>query len=358
MYIYLEIQICTASHKSNFSSYRLCFKMESNICLTDQSASASPDFLASGPADGVLEIDVLQQTEASLPQAEDEESYNMIEPPPLDWRSESSSDAASDDLDEPSSLTPLTPPGKNLETASPSDTALLCLNTGEALASLDVKVVGNIGEPVQGVLGEAAKKKEEARAEFLKREREHQEGLSNVKNSTRKEEVGGIDRKSDDDDHNSIHSLLSHLQMMGDEPHPPHHGQNQYSSSSQLDSPAPSLIVDETSTETTGLLFSDSHHRDLQGMLQFTEISTALPPTCVPQRGEVDAVVSVSYSEADAQRFWQSYGNSQQQQQQQQHRKKSLTSLPDDEDTESVWKARDAEHPEEEETAVEREEVS
>lgn len=332
--------------------------MDSNICLRDQSASASPDFLASGPADGVLGIDVLQQTEASLPQVEDEESYNVIEPPPLDWRSESSSDAASD-LDEPSSLTPVTPSGKNLETANPSDTALLCLNTGEALASLDVKVVGNIAEPIQGVLeleelGEAAKKKEENRPEVLKSDREHQEGLANVKNSTKEEEVEGIERKSDDDDHNSIHSLLNQLQLMGEEPHPPHHGQNQYSSSSQLDSPAPSLIVDD-STETTGLLFSESHHRDLLGMLQFTDISTAPHPTCVPQRGEVDAVVSVSYSQADAQRFWQSYENSQQQQQ---HRDKSLTSLPDDEDAESVWKARDAQHPEEEETAVEREEVS
>lgn len=325
--------------------------MDSNICLTDQLASASPDFLASGPA---LRIDALQQTEASLPQAEDEESYNMIEPPPLDWRSESSSDAASDDLDQPSSLTPVTSSGKNLETANLSGTALLCLNTGEALASLDVEIVGNIAEPIQGVLGleelgEAAKKKEEARADVLKSDGEHQEGLSNVKNSTREEEVEGIDRKSVDDDHNSIHSLLNQLQLMGEEPVL----QNQYSSSSQLDSPARSLLVDD-STETTGLLFSESHHRDLLGMLHFTEISRAPHPTCVPHRGEVDAVVSVSYSEADAQRFWQSCGNSQQQQQQ--HGDKSLTSLPDNEDTESVWKAQDAEHPGE--TSVEREEVS
>lgn len=327
--------------------------MDSDICLTDQSASASSELHASGPGDGVLGIDALQQTEASLLQAEDEESYNMIEPPPLDWRSESSSDAASDDLDQ--SLTPVTLSGKNLETALPSGTTLLCLNTGEALASLDVEVVGNIAEQIQGVLGleklgEAAKKKEETRTEVLKSDGEHQEGLSNVKNSTREEEVKGTDMKSGDEDHNSIHGLLSQLQLMGEEPVL----QNQYSASSQLDSPAPSLLVDD-STETTGLLFSESHHRDLLGMLHFTEISRAPRPTCVPHRGEVDAVVSVSYSEADAQRFWQSCENSQQQQQQQQHRDKSLTSLPDSEDTESVWKARDAEHPGE--TAVEREEV-
>lgn len=320
------------------------------MCLADQAASASPDFFASDPADGVLDIDVLRQTEASVPHVQDEESDNTIEPPPLDWRSESSSDGASNDLDEPSSLTPVTPSAKSLETASPSDTALLCLNTGEALASLNVKVVGNIAEPM---LREAAKKKEEVRVEVLQSDWEHQEGLSNVTNSTREEEVKGIDRKSDDEDHNSIHSLLNHLQLMGEEHHPPHRGQNQCSSSSQMDSSAPSLVV-ENSTETTGLLFSESHHRDLQGMLQFTESSTEAHSTRVSQRGEVDAVVSVSYSEADAQRFWQSYGN----RRQQQHREESLTPLPDDEDTESVWKARNAEHPEEEETAAESEEVS
>lgn len=329
--------------------------MDSNVCLTAQSASASPDFLASGPADGVLEIDVFQQAEASLPQIEDEESYNMMEPPPLVWRSESSSDAASDDLDEPSSPTLVTPSGKHLETANPSDTALLRLNTGEALASLDVKIVGNIAESIPGVLGleelgEATKKKEETRAEVLKSDGDDQEGLVNVKNSTGEEEVEEIDRKSDDADHNSIHSLLNQLQLMGEEPHPP---QNQQSCSSQLDCPAPSLTMD-SSSETTGLLFSESHQRDLLGMLQVTEISTAPRPTCVPQRGEVDAVVSVSYSEADAQRFWQSYGNSRQQQ----HRDEASASLPGDEATESVWKARDAEHPEEEEAAVEREEVN
>lgn len=331
--------------------------MDSNICLTSQTASAAPDFLASGPADGALGIDVFQQTEASLPQVEDEESYNMIEPPPLDWRSESSSDVASDDVDEPGSLTPVTP-GKTLETATPSHTALLSLNAGEALASLDVKAVGNIAQPIQGVLGleelgEATKKKEEARAEVLGSDGGHQEGLSDVQNSTREEDGEGIDRKSDDDDHNSIHSLLSHLQLMGEEPLPPRHGQNQHCSSSQLDSPEPSLVVDD-STETTGLLFSEGHHRHLLGMLEFTEISTAPHPTRVPQRGEVDAVVSVSYSEADAQRFWQSYGN----RQPQQHGDESPTSLADDGDTESAWKARDAEHPEEEEAAAEREEVS
>lgn len=350
--------MCTASHESTFSSDRFCFKMDANVCLTGQSASASPDLLASGPADGLSGVDVFQQTEASLPQVEDEESYNMMEPPPLDWRSESSSDAASDDLDEPLSPTPVAPSGQHLETANPRSAASLFLNTGEASASLDVKIVSNIAEPIPGVLGleelgEAAKKKEESRAEVLESDGERQEGLFHVKNSTREEEEEGIDRKSDDDDHNSIHGLLNQLQLMGEEPHPPHHGQNQQSRSSQLDCPPPSLTVD-SSTETTGLLFSESHQRDLLGMLQVTEISTAPHPTCVPQRGEVDAVVSVSYSQADAQRFWQSYGNSQQQQQQEE----SFPSLPGDEATESVWKAREAEPPEEEETAAEREEVS
>lgn len=297
---------------------------------TGRPAPASPGFLASGPADGAL--DVLPQTGASLPQVGDEESYNVMEPPPLDWRSESSSDVALDDLDEPSCLPALTPPGEQAQ--CPSAAALLCLNTDGASASLDVRVGGNIAEPEQEK-GEAAGKMEETRAEVLKSGGEAQEGLAKLKNSTRGEQVEGPGRKSDDDDHHSIHSLLNQLQLQGEERPPPHGGQLQCSSS-----PAPSPTVDE-STETTGLLFSESHQRDLLGMLELTEISAAPHPA---QRGEVDAVVSVSYSEADAQRFWPSYGN--------------ISALPDGEDTESVWKAREEERPEEEETAVEREEVS
>lgn len=303
--------------------------------MTEQSSLASPAFPASGPTDG----DVLQRAEAAPPQV-DEESDNMLEPPPLDWRSESSSDTASpDDLDDP--LAPPNLPGKSLEKASPSGPALLAVSTREGLALLDV------AEPIQGLMGleevvEAAEKEEGATAEVLKSDGEYQD----MKSITREDEV---DRKSDDDDHNSIHSLLDQLQLMGEEPHPPYHGENKYSSSSQLDSTSPSLIVDD-STETTGLLFSESHHRDLLGMLQFTEISTAPRP----QRGEVDAVVSVSYSEEDAQRFWESYGNGQQQQ----HTGESLASAPDYEDTESAWRERDAEHPEEDEAAAEGEQVS
>lgn len=309
--------------------------------LTEQSSLASPAFPASGPVEG----DVLQRAEAALPQVEDEESYNMIEPPPFDWRSESSGDAAyPDDLDDP--LAPPNLPGQGLEKASPSDPALLAVNTSEGLALLDV--AGSVAEPIHGLMGleevvEAVEKVEGATAQVLNSDGEYQD----MKSSTREAEV---DRKSDDDDHNSIHSLLDQLQLMGEEPHPPYHRENEYSSSSQLDSSSPSLIVDD-STETTGLLFSESHHRDLLGMLQFTEISTAPQP----QGGEVDAVVSVSYSDEDAQRFWQPYGNGRQQQ----HGGESLASAPDYEDAESVWRKQDAEHPEEEEeTAAEGEQVS
>lgn len=331
--------------------------MDSNICLTDQSASPSSTFLASSLADGVLARDVLQRTEAALPQVKDEESY-MFEPPPLDWRSESSGDTASpDDLDEPNSLASVAPSCEGLVNTSNRDPALLSLNTSQELAPLDVRVVENMAEPVQSEMrsevDEAGEKAGEAMGEGLTSDGECPEGSSGIKSSTCEEEVDGIDRKLDDDDHNSIHSLLNQLQLMEEESHPSHHGQYQYSSSSQMDSSTPSLILDD-STETTGLLFSESHHRDLQGMLQFTEISTAPHPTRVPQRGEVDAVVSVSYSEEDAQRFWQHYGNGQQHL----HRDESFASQPDYEDTESVWKRQDGEHPDEDNGAAEREQVS
>lgn len=308
--------------------------MDPNICVTDRSASPSSTALASGLPDG----------------AKDEESY-MFEPPPLDWRSESSGDTASpDDPDEPGSLAPVTPSGGGPVKAFNSDPAVLSLNT-------DVRVVGNIAEPGsdgQGAMGSEVDEATEKAGEGLNSDGECPEGSSGIKSDTCEEGVDGIDRKSDDDDdHNSIHSLVNQLQLMEEEPHPPLHGQYQCSSSSQTDSSAPSLIVDD-STETTGLLFSESHHRDLQGMLQFTEIRTAPHPTCVPQRGEVDAVVSVSYSEEDAQTFWQRYGNGQRQQ----PRDESLASLPVYEDAESVWRKRDGEHPEEDDGAAESEQVS
>ncbi|XP_030289334.1 amyloid-beta A4 precursor protein-binding family A member 3 [Sparus aurata] len=336
--------------------------MDSDVCPADPSASPSSDFFcpASLPVGGASEVEVTTQTAAAPPgsETEDLDSYNPIEPPPLDWRSDSSSEAGTaDDLDDPG----FPPSVENLDKASPGEPVLLPLNMSDTVTSLDVskqELVGNIVEPVQDNGEEleeevGAVEEEEEDSEGAG---EYQEGGTLCEESrVTEEEVEVANRRSGDEDHSRIHSLLNQLQLMGEEPHPsrrtpPHPVQHQYSSRFELDACAPSLITDD-STETTGLLFSESHQRDLLGLLQFTEISATHHPTSLSHRGEVDAVVSVSYSQEDAQRFWRHHGNGRQRR----HKEDSLSSLPDEEYPEPVWMKLGEEPPEEEEAAAESE---
>lgn len=342
--------MCTKKPRSTERTERtrLSVRMDSDVCPADQ--SASPTVLVNG-ASGVA---LSGQTVASLAGlgAEDLDSYNLIQPPPLDWRSDSSSDAGSaDDLDDPS----FPPSVDSLDKASPCEPVLLPLDVSEALASHDVnqqELVTNIAEPVQDnavEMGEGAE--EEEKAEGFESDGKYPEEVTLCDVGSVKEEVQVANRSSGDEDHSRIHTLLSQLQLMGEEPPPgrwapPHPAQHQCSGLSELEACAPSLITDD-STETTGLLFSESHQRDLLGLLQVTEISATPHPARVPHRGEVDAVVSVSYSQEDAQRFWGHYGNGEQRR----HRDDSLTSLPDDEYPEPVWMKLGEEPPEEEAAA-------
>ncbi|XP_078114842.1 amyloid-beta A4 precursor protein-binding family A member 3 [Sander vitreus] len=329
--------------------------MDSDVCPTDRSDSLCS---ATVPVDEDSEVEIRRQTALPGSELEDVDSYNLIEPPPLDWRSDSSSEAGSaEELDEPSF--PLSV--DNLDKASPDETVLPYLGVSDTVALLDVNLqglVGNIVEPVQDIEVELEEEdgavEEEVRVEDLEDLRSYQEEvtLNDVANRVSEEEVAN--RRSGDEDHSRIHTLLSQLQLMGEEPHPsrrtpPHLAQHQYSSMSERDACSPSLITDD-STETTGLLFSESHQRDLLGLLQFTEISATPSATSLP-RGDVDAVVSVSYSQEDTQRFWGHYGNGQQQR----HREDSIASLPDDEYPEPVWMKLGEEPPEEEEAAAESE---
>lgn len=335
------------------SNIRLSFKMNSDVCPADQSDSLCPVTL---PVDGASEVS--RQTVAAPPgsEVEDVDSFNLIEPPPLDWRSDSSSEVGSaDDLDDPSFPASI----DSLDKSSPS--------VSDTVAPLDMnqqELVGSIAEPVHDIEvelegeDEVVEDEEKVRGEDLKDVGEYQEQeevtLSDVENRVDEEEAAN--RRAGDEDHSRIHTLLSQLQLMGEEPHPnrqtpPHLAQHHYPSLSELEACAPSLIADD-STETTGLLFSESHQRDLLGLLQFTEITAPSPP-CLPRRGDMDAVVSVSYSQEDAQRFWGHYGNGQQQR----HREDSLASLPDDEYPEPVWMKVGEEPPEVEEAAADSEQV-
>ncbi|KAM7012933.1 amyloid-beta A4 precursor protein-binding family A member 3 [Tautogolabrus adspersus] len=336
--------------------------MDSDICPADQSASAPSHTLcpAADPDDLLSGVEFSRKTVAAHPgsEVEDLDSYNPIEPPPLDWRSESSSEAGSaDDLEEPN----FPPADENLNEAGPGEPVTIPSDVSHTVASLNLsqqELLGNFVEPVKDVNVELEEEDEEVEEEEgIEGDREKQEGetFCDVESRVSEEEVEVANRSSGDEDHGRIHSLLSQLQMMGEEPHPsqrtpPHLAQHHYSSRFEHEVCAPSLKTDDSS-ETTGLLFSESHHRDLLGLLQVTEIGATPTPTCVPLRGEVDAVVSVSYNQEDTPRFWRHYGNGQQPR----HREDSLASLPDDEYPEPVWMKLGEEPPEEEEAAAESE---
>lgn len=333
--------------------------MDPDICPTDQSASAPIDLcFAAAPVNGAPEVHFSAQTVSALPQTEDIESYNPIEPPPLDWRSDSSSDAGSaDDLDDPS----YHPSVKNLEEVNTTEPVLQTLNLNDTLHdTVQQEVLGNIpgfGQDLKTGLkevGEAAGEVQRV-SECLEGVGECQEEVTveHLNSTVSEKEDESANRQLGDEDHSSIHSLLSQLHLMGEEsdpiePLPPHSAQHQQPCLSEPDTCTPSLLTDD-STETTGLLFSESHHQDLLGLLQFTELSSTPHSTHSPLRGEMDAVVSVSYSQEDAQRFWRHHGNGQQQQQ---HLHQDLVaSLSDDEYPEPVWKKRGEEPPKEEEAA-------
>uniref|UniRef100_A0A3P8TWX5 PID domain-containing protein n=1 Tax=Amphiprion percula TaxID=161767 RepID=A0A3P8TWX5_AMPPE len=237
----------------------------------------------------------------------------------LDWRWDSSSEAGSaDDLDDPS----LPPSADSLDKTSLGESVLSPLDMRDILIPLDVKhreLVVDIAEPVQYAEVELEEEDEavevEVRADGLEGEEEDQEEVTFRETETNiSEEVEVANRRSNDEDHSRIHTLLSQIQLMGEEPHPSHqtppHGH--YSKLSELEACAASLLTGD-GTKTTGLVFSESHQRDLLGLLQCTEMGTTPGPTCLPHRGEVDAVVSVSYSQEDTQRFWGHYGHHEQQ---------------------------------------------
>ncbi|KAM3876264.1 amyloid-beta A4 precursor protein-binding family A member 3 [Diretmus argenteus] len=239
-----------------------------------------------------------ETSDEGAPSVVDLDSFNLIEPPPLDWKSDSSSEVGStDDLDDPS----FPPSVDHLEEAVPS-----------------LVVTDAAAPPV-------------------------------------------INRQELVDD--NTEEEVEELQLMGEDPHhhdhrsPPHLAQHHYYHPSELEPSGPPLITDigtlrpPSATETTGLLFSESHQRDLLGLLECTEIGAPPQAAYVPHRGEVDAVVSVSYNQEDAQRFWGHYGNGQQLR----PRDDSFSSLPEDEYPEPVWMKLGEEPPEEEAATTEGE---
>uniref|UniRef100_A0A3B3BA32 Amyloid-beta A4 precursor protein-binding family A member 3 n=1 Tax=Oryzias melastigma TaxID=30732 RepID=A0A3B3BA32_ORYME len=278
--------------------------MDPSCLPVDQSPSCAERLdLDSIPALGTSERGE-SVTASPPPEAEDLDCDSMMEPPPLDWRSDSSSEAG-----------------------SPEDLAD---------SSLPPSACSSFGIEAGSVQNVVVKLEEEVKAEGA----EDQEEMTSRETEKKvdKDEKDVPNRRSDDEDHSRIHTLLSHLQLREKESHTYHQPPASHQSSLQPEPAAcTSFITREDSTESKGLLFSESHHTDLLGLLQCTEINAESHSVYQSHGGEVDAVVSVSYSQEDAQRFWGM-----------QHQEDSISPLSDYNYPEPVWKKMGEEPPEDE----------
>ncbi|XP_035633336.1 amyloid-beta A4 precursor protein-binding family A member 3-like isoform X1 [Oncorhynchus keta] len=333
----------------------LIHKMEAGNCpagneekQTVSSPSAQQENTAcDGPA--VDEPDSQSQFSraASYPESEDLDSFNLIEPPPLDWRSDDSSEAGSvEEMDDPSfppSLVPVDSLEDRLSESLPplytSDTAASSLVVSQEelidYAPEDNTPTKQVLDPSKegGEVGDAMEEKVEI-------------------------------RRTGDKDHTRIHHLLNRLQVIGEsplhrdstsDPTPP---PSEFSEPSEFEPPGPSLLMDispllpdpeQNPKQASEMLFSESNQRDLLGLSECTEMGASQPsssdikvPPYMARRGEMDAVVSVSYNQEDGERFWEHFGNGWRLR----HRDDSVESFPEDEVPEPVWMKLGEEVPE------------
>ncbi|XP_061831888.2 amyloid-beta A4 precursor protein-binding family A member 3 [Nerophis lumbriciformis] len=288
------------------------------------SADVSAPALSNTSIDVELEDAVIKYEVTADSQVEDVDEYHLMEPPPLDWKSDSSTEAGSaEDPEDPSFLTPT----GNEEEASSGDAdasrTVVSADSNQVHDELEVDDVEEDGDTLE----------EKTSADV---------------------EEEAANRTQGDEDHTCIQTLLSQLQMIEEE-HKPNPGTLPCfdgHQQSDLEACSSSSPLTDDSTETTGLLFSESHQRDVLGLLQCTAINAPHHSGCLPHTGEVDAVVSISYNQEDVPRFWGHYGNGQEQRQ----RADSAASLPDDELPEQVWMKLGEEAPGKEAASAESDE--
>ncbi|XP_038856860.1 amyloid-beta A4 precursor protein-binding family A member 3 isoform X1 [Salvelinus namaycush] len=288
----------------------------------------------------------------SHPESEDLDSFNLIEPPPLDWRSDDSSEAGSvEEMDDPSF------PPSSVPVDSPEDVL------GESLSAAD-----GVGEslPLLDTSDTVALPVVVSQEELINFAPEDRTPTERVLDPCEKERVVEEEKKVEvwrpgDEDHTRIHHLLNRLQVIRESPLPRDSTADPtpsaFSESSDFDPPGPSLLTDvspflpeQNLNQASGLLFSESQQRDLLGLLGCTEIGVPQPspsdtqvPPYMARREEMDAVVSVSYNQEDGERFWDHFGNSGRLR----HRDDSVDSIPEDEVPEPVWRKLGEEAPEE-----------
>lgn len=267
---------------------------------------SSLDFSTNPPESTTIPNEHLQS-----PELEDLDSYNLIEPPPLDWRSDSSSDAGSVAELESCSVGEFEVPGSfNTDTTSAvAQTSTEAFSKTEEISSQ--KAVPEIQD---------FQKQEEAHKRKVKQEDEKEV----MNKETEKDKVNKRDL-----DHTHIQSLLNQLHLF----HPstpissPAHCDTNDSAnrSAPHHTPTPpeaaapschaqSATADPDRSVPSALLFSQEYQRDLLQLLDDPEPeeprtvlqlvhTPLLTPSAEPQPGlrrqssDADEMISISHSE-------------------------------------------------------------
>lgn len=267
---------------------------------------SSPDFSTNPPESTTLPCEHLQS-----PELEDLDSYNLIEPPPLDWRSDSSSDAGSVGELESCSVGEFEVPG-SLNTDLSADTISAVAQTSTETFSKTEELSAQKAVP-------------EIR-DFQKQEEAHKRKQEDEKEVMNKETEKDKTIKSDLD-HTHIQSLLNQLHLfhpstpISSPAHcapddsanhdPPHHTPPEAAAPSCH---AQSATADPDSSVPSALLFSREYQRDLLQLLDEPEPeeprtilqlvhtplltpSTEPQPVLRRQSSDADEMISISHSE-------------------------------------------------------------
>ncbi|XP_023699710.2 amyloid-beta A4 precursor protein-binding family A member 3 [Paramormyrops kingsleyae] len=249
------------------------------------------------PEAAMAEEECGQTTEAASkedsgnPDVEDLDSFNLIEPPPLDWRSDTSSEDAS-------------VAGMDDSRFLPSDTMLDVPENsvhGSWLFSETRACVQEPGLEQDGHQDSTARRD----AEKMEDEKEQNEEY----------------RPDGGNNHFQIDDLLGQLQVVTPTPHHStcttdiSHSASHMPVERTLAHSEVNMLPENEEHQCSGLLFSESHQKDLLGLLEFEEKGSPLQRPAsleyLSHRNEVDAVVSVSYSEEEGQRFWDCFADTQ-----------------------------------------------
>ncbi|KAJ0065540.1 hypothetical protein NL108_013097, partial [Boleophthalmus pectinirostris] len=261
---------------------------------------------------------------------EELDSFNPLEPPPLDWRSDSSSEEGSadglnhltDSLDKDSPDLPSTSNEGQQERETIQKTHIEQILDGICGDNSDQELVSGL---------DTEDDKDKTRnlksiSEISEHTTDLEEHVSSLKqDNTERRSCGDME----DEDHSRIHSLLNQLQIRREEEEEEEEAYPTQSTPPRaaLSQPRP---PSPDADERTGLLFSEDHQRDVVGLLQSTDIPGPGPHT---HTGDMDAVVSVSYSEEDTRRYWGHYDKAPART----LREDSFSSQPDEEEPEPVW---------------------